>query len=62
MPFADVAALALPAHATVAPVAATPWETVTVRPGDTLWDLADRRTARRSRRSSRRTSSAAAAP
>jgi LysM repeat protein len=40
MPFADVAALALPAHATVAPVAATPWETVTVRPGDTLWDLA----------------------
>ncbi len=40
MPFADVAALAQPAHATVAPVAATPWETVTVRPGDTLWDLA----------------------
>ena len=40
MPFADVAALALPAHTTVAPVAATPWETVTVRPGDTLWDLA----------------------
>jgi LysM repeat protein len=40
MPFADVAALALPAHAAVAPVAATPWETVTVRPGDTLWDLA----------------------
>lgn len=40
MPFADVAALALPAHAAVAPVAATPWKTVTVRPGDTLWHLA----------------------
>ncbi|KRB44937.1 lytic transglycosylase domain-containing protein [Terrabacter sp. Root181] len=40
MPFADVAALALPAHAAVAPVAATPWTTVTVRPGDTLWHLA----------------------
>ena len=40
MPFADVAALALPAHTAVAPVAATPWKTVTVRPGDTLWDLA----------------------
>ena len=40
MPFADVAAFALPAHSAVAPVAATPWETVTVRPGDTLWDLA----------------------
>lgn len=38
MPFADIAAL--PAHTAVAPVAATPWETVTVRPGDTLWDLA----------------------
>ena len=40
MPFADVAALALPAHAAVAPVAATPWKTITVRPGDTLWHLA----------------------
>ncbi|KRC89873.1 hypothetical protein ASE25_10100 [Terrabacter sp. Root85] len=40
MPFADVAALALPAHAAVAPVAATPWKTVTVRPGDTIWHLA----------------------
>src|SRR6476659_1075181 len=40
MPFADVAALAAPAHAAVAPVAATPWKTVTVRPGDTLWQLA----------------------
>jgi len=40
MPFADVAALALPAHIAVAPVATTPWQTVTVRPGDTLWDLA----------------------
>ena len=40
MPLADVAALALPAHAAVAPVAATPWKTVTVRPGDTLWHLA----------------------
>jgi LysM repeat protein len=40
MPFADVAALALPAHTAVAPVAATPWQTVTVRPGDTLWGLA----------------------
>lgn len=38
MPFADIAAL--PAHIAVAPVAATPWETVTVRPGDTLWGLA----------------------
>jgi LysM repeat protein len=40
MAFADVAALALPAHAAVAPVTATPWTTVTVRPGDTLWHLA----------------------
>ncbi|GAA2038796.1 hypothetical protein GCM10009740_34120 [Terrabacter terrae] len=40
MPFADVAALALPAHAAVAPVATTSWKTVTVRPGDTLWNLA----------------------
>lgn len=40
MPFADVTALALPAHSAVAPVAATPWTTVTVRPGDTLWHLA----------------------
>ena len=40
MPFADVAALALPAHSAVAPVATTPWKTVTVRPGDTLWQLA----------------------
>jgi LysM repeat protein len=40
MPFADVAALALPAHAAVAPVATTPWKTITVRPGDTLWHLA----------------------
>lgn len=40
MPFADVAALAVPAHTVVAPVAATPWKTVTVRPGDTLWHLA----------------------
>jgi LysM repeat protein len=40
MPFADVAALALPAHSAVAPVATTPWKTVTVRPGDTLWHLA----------------------
>jgi LysM repeat protein len=40
MPFADVAALAQPPHAVVVPVAATPWKTVTVRPGDTLWDLA----------------------
>ncbi|GAB3870800.1 lytic transglycosylase domain-containing protein [Terrabacter terrigena] len=40
MPLADVAALAVPAHAVVAPVAATPWKTVTVRPGDTLWHLA----------------------
>lgn len=40
MPFADAAALAPPAHAAVAPVAATPWKTVTVRPGDTLWNLA----------------------
>lgn len=40
MPFADVAALALPAHSVVAPVATTPWKTVTVRPGDTLWHLA----------------------
>jgi LysM repeat protein len=40
MPFADVAALAPPAHAAVAPVASTPWKTVTVRPGDTLWHLA----------------------
>ena len=40
MPFADVAALAPPAHAAVAPVAARPWKTITVRPGDTLWHLA----------------------
>ena len=40
MPFADVAALALPAHVAVAPVATTSWKTVTVRPGDTLWHLA----------------------
>ncbi|MGO4598790.1 LysM peptidoglycan-binding domain-containing protein [Terrabacter sp. 2RAF25] len=40
MPFADVAALAAPAHTVVAPVAATPWKTVTVRPGDTIWHLA----------------------
>ncbi|GAA1972975.1 hypothetical protein GCM10009817_11470 [Terrabacter lapilli] len=40
MPLADVAALALPAHAAVAPVAATSWKTVSVRPGDTIWDLA----------------------
>jgi len=39
MPFADVAALALPAHAAVAPVASSSWKTVTVRPGDTLWHL-----------------------
>lgn len=40
MPLADVAALALPAHAAVAPVAATSWKPISVRPGDTLWDLA----------------------
>ncbi|GAA2746565.1 hypothetical protein GCM10009868_32530 [Terrabacter aerolatus] len=40
MPFADVTALAPPAHTAVAPVATTPWTTVTVRPGDTLWHLA----------------------
>ncbi|MEW1953301.1 LysM peptidoglycan-binding domain-containing protein [Terrabacter sp. NPDC080008] len=40
MPLADVAALALPAHAAVAPVATTSWKTVSVRPGDTLWQLA----------------------
>ncbi|NUO91113.1 MAG: LysM peptidoglycan-binding domain-containing protein [Dermatophilaceae bacterium] len=40
MPFADVAALAVPAHTVVAPVTATPWKTIIVRPGDTLWHLA----------------------
>ena len=40
MPFADVAALAQPPHAVVVPVSTTPWKTIAVRPGDTLWDLA----------------------
>jgi LysM repeat protein len=43
MPFAaDVAALATPPHAVVAPSRQTVWTTVTVRAGDTLWDLAIR--------------------
>ena len=40
MPFADVAALAQPPHAVVVPVSTTPWKTIAVRPGDTLWHLA----------------------
>jgi len=40
MPLADVATLSTPPPAMVVPVAATPWKVVTVRPGDTLWDLA----------------------
>lgn len=40
MPLAAVVALAQPPHAVVVPVTTTPWKTVTVRPGDTLWDLA----------------------
>ncbi|GAA2152161.1 LysM domain-containing protein [Humibacillus xanthopallidus] len=41
MPFAvDVAALVTPPHAVVAAAAQTTWTTVTVREGDTLWDLA----------------------
>jgi LysM repeat protein len=40
MPYADLATLAQPPHAVVVPVAATPWVTITVRPGDTLWDIA----------------------
>ncbi|MEO6997167.1 MAG: LysM peptidoglycan-binding domain-containing protein [Terracoccus sp.] len=41
---ADIATLAPPPHALVAPLAAltTSWKTVVVRPGDTLWDLAIR--------------------
>ena len=42
MPFADVTTLAQPPHAVVAPVATTPWTVVTVRRGDTLWDIAVR--------------------
>ena len=43
MPFAaDVAALVTPPHAVVAAAAQTAWTTVTVRSGDTLWDLAIR--------------------
>ena len=45
MPFAaDVATLAPPPHALVAPLTAvtTSWRTIVVRPGDTLWDLAIR--------------------
>ncbi|GAB3049134.1 hypothetical protein GCM10027053_04620 [Intrasporangium mesophilum] len=40
MPLADVAALAQPPHAVVAPVRPQTWTTVVVRPGDTLWALA----------------------
>lgn len=36
----DLAALAPPAHAVVAPLRARTWRTLVVRPGDTLWDLA----------------------
>lgn len=41
---ADIATLAPPPHALVAPLAAvtTSWKTIVVRPGDTLWDLAIR--------------------
>ena len=41
---ADVATLAPPPHALVAPLAAntSSWKTIVVRPGDTLWDLAIR--------------------
>lgn len=42
MPFADVAHLAPPVHAMVAPQGATTWRSITVRPGDTIWDLAVR--------------------
>ena len=40
MPFADVAALAQTPPAVVIPVTAGPWKTITVRPGDTVWQLA----------------------
>ena len=40
MPVADVAALAPPPHAVIAPARTSTWSTVVVRPGDTLWDLA----------------------
>lgn len=39
MPFADAAALPPPAHVLFAPTAVT-WRSITVRPGDTIWDLA----------------------
>ncbi len=39
MPFAADAVALAPAHAFVAPVA-TGWKTITLRPGDTVWDLA----------------------
>lgn len=39
MPFADAAALPPPAHVLFAPTATT-WRSITVRPGDTIWDLA----------------------
>ncbi|GAA6525738.1 LysM peptidoglycan-binding domain-containing protein [Intrasporangium sp. DVR] len=37
---ADVAQLAPPAHAVFAEQAARTWRAITVRPGDTIWDLA----------------------
>lgn len=37
---ADVAQLAPPAHIVFAEQAARPWRAITVRPGDTIWDLA----------------------
>ncbi|MBB2984929.1 LysM peptidoglycan-binding domain-containing protein [Terracoccus luteus] len=39
MPFAADAVALAPAHAYVAPVT-TGWKTITLRPGDTVWDLA----------------------
>lgn len=39
MPFADATAIAPPAHVLFA-TAATTWRSITVRPGDTVWDLA----------------------
>ncbi|EWS99970.1 peptidoglycan-binding LysM [Intrasporangium oryzae NRRL B-24470] len=39
MPFADSTAVTPPAHVLFAPKAVT-WRSVTVRPGDTVWDLA----------------------
>lgn len=40
MPIADVAQLAPPTHVVFAPQAARTWRQITVRPGDTIWDLA----------------------